>query len=51
MNLSRTAQNRKRTVTEFPPAHNHDIIKTSARLPVFGGNHILILGEENFLII
>ncbi len=25
--------------------------KESARLPASGGNHILILGEENFLII
>ncbi|OGG71896.1 hypothetical protein A3E65_02420, partial [Candidatus Kaiserbacteria bacterium RIFCSPHIGHO2_12_FULL_56_13] len=25
--------------------------KTSARLPASGGNHILILGEENFLIL
>ena len=42
--MSRTAQNRQRTRR-----------KTSARLPVRsfseGGNHILILGEENFLIL
>ena len=51
--LPRRLRRRKRfgLIQVFCKNTGYDIIKTSARLPASGENHILILGKENFLSI